>query len=269
MSTPPNVVTSIDGKPYTVVLTPYVAPPPAVVPPPPASGLLLLPAGVTPIISQLDALTTWTGEWDTGTNSGGKDATGKVIPGAVGTTSYPVTIGGRVARAFPSDYTNHGGFRYHVHYDMDTTRKNFIYGGDLYFDGELPAQMELDNNQVTVDGKTYIYGVQCNANDGFWDITMQDTGCHWKASTAKGNPQQWPTKTWLHFEIQCHRDDAGNITYDAVHFNGTTQKIGMTFPSARNLGWAIGSLLVNVQLGGASAAGSIRAYGSGLKVARW
>jgi hypothetical protein len=272
-----NVIQAIDGNWYIATLTPTAAPagvppvvPPVVPPPPvPVSGLLLLPAGVTPVITQLDALTTWQGEWDAATNSGGKNAAGATIPGAVGTTTYPVTIGGRTARAFPSDYTNHGGFRYHVHYGSDTTHKNFIYSGNLYFDGELPAQMELDNNQVTADGKTYIYGVQCNSNDGFWDITRQDTGCHWQASTAKGNPKTWPTKTWLHFEIMSHRDDAGNITYDAVHFNGTTQKIGTTLASARNIGWGIGSLLVNFQLGGASSAGSIRAYANGLQVARW
>jgi hypothetical protein len=218
-----------------------------------------LPAGVTPTITHLDALTNWQGEHD-GATSGT----------ASGTTSYPVSIGGRQARAFPSDYTSHGGFRYHVQYATDLTAKNFIYAGDLYFDSEFPAQMELDNNQVTADGKTYIYGVQANKNDGKWDITKQDTQCHWVPSSAKGDPTQWPTKQWLHFEIASHRDDAGNITYDAVHLNGVTQQIGTVLPSARNIGWTKGHLLVNLQLGGASSgSGSIRCYGSNLQVARW
>jgi hypothetical protein len=246
--------------------------PAVIVPPPspPPTGLVLLPAGIKPTITQLDALTNWAGEWDNATNSGGKDASGNTIPGAKGATSYPVAMGGRQARAFPSDYLNHGGMRYHVQYATDTAAKNFIYAGDLYFDGELPAQMELDNNQVTADKKTVIYGVQCNKNDGLWDITYQDTRCHWKGSTAKGDPTQWPTKTWLHFEIMCSRDDIGNITYQAVHFNGVTQQINTVLPSARALGWTVGHCLVNLQLGGASStAGSIRCYGSNLQVARW
>ena len=236
--------------------TPAPTPPPT---PPPTLGLVLLPAGVKPQITQLDALTNWLGEHDGATNGG-----------AQGGSAYPVTIGGRQARSFPSDYSNHGGMRYHVHYDTDTQAKHFIYAGDLYVeDPSQIAQMELDNNQVTQDGKTYIYGCQFNANDNSFDITWQDTQCHWKPSSAKGNPKQWPAKTWLHFEILSHRDDAGNITYDAVHLDGKTQQIGTTLPSARNIGWGVGHLLVNLQIGGANASGSARVYGSNLQVARW
>lgn len=243
-----------------VVTPPAVVPPPVVIPPP-AHGLFLLPAGVTPTISALDAMTNWAGEHD-GATSGS----------ATGGSTYPVTIGGRQARAFPSDYKNHGGFRYHVQYATDTTAKNFIYAGDLWFDSELPAQMELDNNQVDPAQKVYIYGVQCNKNSGKWDITKQDTACHWVPSIAKGDPTQWPIKTWLPFEIMSHRDDAGNIIYDAVRFNGVTQQINTVLPSARKIlpAWTVGHCLVNLQLGGASAtSGSIRCYGNNLQVARW
>jgi hypothetical protein len=252
--------TTPDGK-YTIQTVTTITPVAAAAPPP-TSGLLLLPAGVKPTIVDLDDIAGWTGEHD-GATSGF----------ASGTTSYPVAIGIRQARAFPSDYTKNGGFRYHVHYATDTAAHSFIYAGDLWFDtAELPAQMELDNNQTDAAQKTYIFGVQCNANDGQWDITMQDTACHWKPSGAKGNPKNWPVKTWLHFEILCHRDEFGNITYDTVYFNGTTQKIGVVLPSARKLSpaWSVGSCLVNLQLGGASAvSGSIRCYGSNMQVARW
>lgn len=251
-----NLTASLANCAVSITPAPVIVPPP---PPPPTTGLVLLPAGVTPTITQLDALTNWQGEHD-GATSGT----------ATGGSTYPVAIGGRQARAFPSDYTSHGGFRYHVQYATDTAAKSFIYAGDLYFDGELPAQMELDNNQVTADKKTVIYGVQCNKNDGLWDITFQDTRCHWKGSDAKGDPTQWPIKKWLHFEIMCHRDDIGNVIYDSVHFDGTTQLIATVLPSARALGWAVGHLLVNLQLGGASStSGSIRCYGNNMQVARW
>lgn len=259
-------VTKDDGTVVTITGTITGAkisevPPAIVLPSPPAYGLFLLPAGIVPTISELDALTNWAGEHD-GATSGS----------ATGGSTYPVTIGARTARAFPSDYKNHGGFRYHVQYATDTKAKNFIYAGNLWFDSELPAQMELDNNQVDAAQKVYIYGVQCNKNSGKWDITKQDTACHWVPSVAKGDPTQWPTKTWLPFEIMAHRDDAGNITYDAVYFNGVTQQIGQTLASARKIlpPWDVGHLLVNLQLGGSSSgSGSIRCYGNGLKVARW
>lgn len=251
-----------DGKIYTFTGTGSLAiQMPAQIPPPPAYGLFLLPAGIKPTIVSLDALGGWTGEHDGGT--GGT---------AMGTTTYPVAIGGRNARAFPSIYTKNGGLRYHVHYATDTVSKNFIYAGDLWFDNELPAQMELDNNQTDPSQKTYIFGVQCNKNSGKWDITKQDTGTHWVPSVAKGDPTQWPTKKWLHFEILAHRDDAGNISYDEIYFDGVTQRIGQVLASARKLNpvWSVGSCLVNVQVGGASAiGGSIALYGNGMQVARW
>jgi len=263
------VVTKADGTVVTITGTltatiteaaPAALPPPP--PPAPAFGLVLLPAGITPTIVELDALKTWAGEWDNATSGS-----------ATGATSYPVTIGGRTARAFPSDYKKNGGMRYHVQYAIDSKAQHFIYAGDLWIEDPTQiAQMELDNNQVDVAQKVYIYGVQANKNSGKWDITKQDTACHWIPSPAKADPTLWPANKWLHFEIASHRDDAGNITYDAVHLDGVTQLINQTLPSARKIlpVWGMGHLLVNLQLGGASnVGGSIRVYGNGLKVARW
>jgi hypothetical protein len=223
------------------------------------TGLLLVPVGVTAVVDELDALG-WTGEQDAAT-----DGT------SVGATTYPVTIGGRTgARLFTNTYTNYGGFRYDVDYDTDATSTHFVYAGDLYFESVAGlAQIELDNNQVTSDGKTYIFGVQCNLNDGLWDITKTDTTCHWLPTAAVGNPKNFPLNTWLHFEIASHRDNAGNVTYDAVYFNGATQEINTTLPSAISLGWSIGACVVNLQIGGDGASGSVEVYANNLKVAKW
>ena len=238
---------NIDGVDYAV--TPALSP----------TGLLLVPAGITPVIDKLDALTGWIGVHDAAT-----------IGTAAGTTVYPVTVGGRTTRSFSNTYTNFGGIRYHCRYDLDIKSSHFVYAGDLYFDSTVGlAQMELDNNQVTADGKTYIFGAQFNANDGKLDITKTDTACHWVPTAMAGNPKNWPLKTWLHFEIATHRDNLGNITYDAAHFNGITQKINATMPSSLMLGWGVGILLANFQLGGDGASGSITAYASNLQVAKW
>jgi hypothetical protein len=251
MSTP-TITLIIDGVSYNC--TP-IAPPP----PPPAFGLFLLPSGVTPTIYSLDSLANWIGVKDS-------SASGT----AVGTTAYPVSVGGRTnAREFTSTFTGNGGFRWSVTYDNDTASDHFIYAGDLYFTSVAGlAQMELDNNQVTADGKTYIFGCQANAADGKWDVTKAVTGSQWVATSAPGNPQTFPLSQWLHFEIYAYRDNAGNITYSAIYFNGTTYQIGVKLPAAESLGWAIGTLLVNFQIGG-SGSGAVTAYASGLEVAKW
>ena len=247
---------NIDGVDYAVTAIVPLPPPPVASP----TGLFLIPSGVTPTIVDLDTLD-WLSEKDTGT------------PGtATGTTSYPVDIGGRTtARLFTSDFTGFGGYRHHVHYANDETADHFIYAGDLYIDSIQPiAQLELDNNQVTVDGSTYIFGSQMNMNDKSWDVcSTNGKNCHWNGSTLIADPSKLLVGEWLHFEIMSHRDSAGNVTYDAINFNGTTTLIGKTYPSSLKLNWSLGACLVNLQLGGNGAAGSIKLYGSNMQVARW
>lgn len=247
-----NIKLNIDGVDYTCTPNP---------PPPPPFGLFLLPAGVVPAITKLDALA-WVGTKDAATAGT-----------ATFQTEYPVTVGGKQARSFSTKYALGAGVRFSCIYEPlnDPTSTHFIYAGYLWIDDPSQVgQMELDNNQVTADGRTYIFGVQANANDGCWDITTMDPNARWLPTPAKANLHSWPAKTWLRFEIMSHRDNAGNITYDAIYLNGTTVQIGKTLPSAQKLGWNIGRLLVNWQLGGLSGkSGAIQAYGSEIEVAKW
>ena len=240
---------NIDGVDYTCT------------PPPPPFGLILLPAGVTPVITNLDALA-WQGTKDEAT------------PGAATfNTAYPVAIGGKQARSFSNKYTNGAGVRFSCIYEPsgDTASTHFIYAGYLWIDDPSQiAQMELDNNQVTADGKTYIFGCQANANDNSWDITRMTPNSNWVPSGQSTNPQKWPAKQWMRFEVMSHRDNAGNVTYDQIYFNGVTMPVGKTLPSAQKLGWDVGRLLTNWQLGGVSGkSGLILTYGSGIQVAKW
>lgn len=251
---------SIDGVEYACTPVPS---------PVSKTGLRLVPVSADPtvIVAPLDALATWVGEYDGATQGS-----------ANGSTTYPVLIGGRQARKFTSSFTDNGGFRFHTVYGTDTVKKNFVYAGDLYFQAVAGlGQMELDNNQVTADGQTYIYGCQCNANSGAWDITKtiqpvppaKEGNCAWVPTAFKGSPQRFALNRWLHFEIASHRDDAGNITYDAIFFDGVTALIGTTLPASLSLGWEQGIMLVNFQLGGAGASGNLTAYANNLQVARW
>lgn len=226
----------------------------------PSTGLLLVPAGITPVIHKLDALAGWTGVHDAAT------------PGtASGGTTFPVDMGGRNARLFSMSYTQNGGMRFHCPYGQDTASKHFVYAGDLFIDGPQPiAQMELDNNQVTADGKTYIFGAQQNVNDLAWDVSSAVLGkSKWNPTAMAANPKTWPVGEWMHFEIFSERDDAGNITYRAIHWNGKTMALNLKYTGALPLGWKVGVELVNCQINGYGAAGSIKVYGSNFQIAKW
>lgn len=233
---------------------------------PSPTGLLLVPPNVAPTLSFLDALTTWLFEFDKGTQV---DAT----TGAVGSTQYPVLVGGRQARQFNSTFTNNGGVRFHAIYGNDPGARNFVFAGDLWVTSVAQlGQMELDNNQIDAQGNTYIYGCQCNSADGAWDVASSDPQTKsnkWNPTPVKGSPANFPPNQWLHFELAHHRDDAGNITYDAIHFNGVTEPVGMTVVGAMPLGWTPdGDLLVNFQINGLGN-GQMSVWASNLRVARW
>ena len=60
------------------------------------------------------------------------------------------------------------------------------------------------------------------------------------------------------------------MTYDWVNLDGTaTDFKNATGPSAENLGWEMGDLLLNFQLDGAGTSGSITAYIDELTIHRW
>jgi len=61
------------------------------------------------------------------------------------------------------------------------------------------------------------------------------------------------------------------VTHDWVNFDGTHSTFsGATSMSAKDLGWALGSLVVNVQMDGASTgSGSVKSYFHKMIFYRW
>jgi hypothetical protein len=135
------------------------------------------------------------------------------------------------------------------------------------------ANLEFDMNQVLANGQTVIYGFQCDGYSSTWDYT-ENSGSpaayvdHWLHSTAACNPGQWTTDTWHHLQVTYSRDDAGNVTYHSVWFDGAEQDIDATVPSAFALGWG-SVLLTNFQVDGVGATGSSTVYIDNLTVSRW
>jgi hypothetical protein len=216
---------------------------------------------------------------DSGILDGNKNWKWNHDPGTPGTStgssSYPI-VGwstDNAARSFLATYTSHGGEIFHLSFANDANATHFVYDTNLYiYDVSTVQNVEMDMNQVTSNGNTVIFGMQCAAGTGTWEYTKVANGhTHWYASNLPCNPQKWTPKTYHHIQIASHRDNNGVVTFDWINFDGKTSNfVGATGPSSLPLGWAKADLLLNFQLDGATAsAGTIQAYNDKMRVWRW
>ena len=215
--------------------------------------------------SQIQALETWQAAHDSGL-----DATSSGLTSVVTSPSQSGS-----ARVFDTSYTGSGDERYSAIFASDPSATHFLYDAWFYLASPSDgiANLEMDMNQVLSDGDTVIFGFQCDGYSGTWDYTANagtpdapvDT---WVHSTASCNPRTWPTDTWHHVQVAYSRDDAGNVTYRSVWFDGAEQTIDATVPSAFTLGWQP-VLLTNLQVDGLGAYGASMVYVDDLTVYRW
>ncbi len=217
-------------------------------------------------MSGIQALAGWQADHDNDSGDGTSN-------GVSNLTSSPSQSG--TAREFVTSFTNYGGERYHVSFGSDTAATNFLY--DAWFYVASPndgvANLEMDMNQVMANGQTVIYGFQCDGYSGTWDYTA-NTGTAqkpidtWLHSNATCNPRNWATDAWHHVQVTYSRDDAGNVTYKSVWFDGAEQDVNATVPSSFAMGWS-SVLLTNFQLDGLGASGTATVYIDNLTVYRW
>jgi hypothetical protein len=239
------------------------APPPAS-PAPTANGPTIPSNAVA--VTAIQSLAAWQADHDDASGSG-------TSTGAMNLVATPSQSGS--ARSFDTSYTNYGNERYHVSFDSDPTAANFLYDAWVYVASPSDgiANLEFDMNQVLPNGQTVIYGFQCDGYSSTWDYA-ENSGSpaayvdHWLNSTAACNPRDWATDTWHHLQVTYSRDDAGNVTYQSVWFDGAEQGINATVPSAFALGWD-SVLLTNFQVDGVGATGSSTVYIDNLTVSRW
>jgi hypothetical protein len=196
----------------------------------------------------LDAATNWGFEHDNGTPGSSR-----------GSTVFPATTPlYDDAREFYMTYSAHGGERWHNSFAKDTTSTHFALDTYVYVvNPDQLANLELDLNQVMADGKTVIFGTQCSTYSRTWEWTYYSSGWHWHSSNIPCNTRTWTPNTWHHIQIGFHRDSNGYVTHDWVDFDGTHSTFsGSTSNSAKQLGWAKGSLVMNVQMDGYNKPGS-------------
>ncbi len=207
----------------------------------------------------------WTWVFDTGTTGSASGAT-------VLATGSPCQDS--QCREFSMTYTNNGGMRGSIPFGSNPTHSatHFVYDTYIYLTDPASVQnIELDTNQVwDASNDVLIYGLQC-ANDGKWMYTTIVSGAaHWTDSLiACPTPKTWAANTWHHVQLAVHRDGLGNAYYDSVTLDGTTSNLNVHGPSNFPLNWGAGVLLLNFQLDGLGASGSITAYLDGLTEIWW
>ena len=208
--------------------------------------------------------------WQASTDTAGG---GGSASGATAIVATPSLSGD--SRAFTTSYANYGDERYAVAFGVDTAATNFFYDGWVYLAGPSSdiANLEMDLNQVLANGQTVLFGFQCDGYSGTWDYT-ENAGTveapvdQWEHTTAACDPRNWQTDTWHHVQISFSRDDAGNVTYNAVWLDGNESALNVTAPSAFALGWSP-MLVTNFQVDGLGSGGSSTAYLDNLIVYRW
>ena len=185
--------------------------------------------------------------------------------GTVGTSTGTSSLSGELRR-FDVVWKYYGGERFHVYLGpayKDSTSTAFTTDTWIYFNKLANVDnIEIDLNQVTANGDTVIYGLQCYFPKGVWMYVADRSGRpHWNESTVPCTRKMWTSGVWHHVILKYHRDSAGNVTYDSVNFDTTLSKfIGASGPSDYALGWGIGRLSVNFQIGGNKTFSGTTAY---------
>lgn len=229
-----------------------------------SSGGPYIPSGAIKV-SSIQTMKNWTLGNDPGN---GGWSTGKMW--LVGSPSH-----GGSARETVTSYSSAGGERYWDSFGEDMSSTNFVYDAWVYLPSSATnlANLEMDMNQVMSDGRTVIYGFECDGYNNTWDYTAnegtptkpKDT---WIRSKAPCKLSSWKRNTWHHVQVEYSRNDTGSVTYQAVWLDGAKQTINATVPSVFALGWAP-VLLTNLQVDGKGSKGTVTVYLDDLTISRW
>ena len=217
-------------------------------------------------VSNIQAFGDWVDVADPGTSG--------PATGAMAMVGSPSITGN--ALEFYTTYSWYGGELYYASFGDDTNASNFVYDGWVYLtnsSGSI-ANLEMDMNQVTWNGYTVIFGLQCDGWTGTWDYT-ENAGTpdapvdHWVNSSAACNPRTWAQNAWHHVQASYSRDAYGDVTYQSVWLDGNQQPINATVNSAFALGWGP-TLLTNFQVDSIAPGWSSSAvYLDNLTISRW
>ena len=176
-------------------------------------------------------------------------------PGTPGESAGNSWLSGALRR-FDVVWKNFGGERFHIYLGpshQDSTSTAFTIDTWVYFNNLTDVNnIEIDLNQVTADGNTVIFGMQCYFPAGIWQYTTNRWGqTYWNNSNVPCSRDVWTGGVWHHVILKFHRDYGGNVTYDSVNFDThVTEFVGASGPSSFWLGWDVGRQVANFQIDG-------------------
>jgi hypothetical protein len=124
-----------------------------------------------------------------------------------------------------------GGALWFKFLTTDGSATHFIYDLSFYTDNpSAPQALEFNVSQST-GGNRYNFATQCDLSNARAWLVWSPT----KAWVSSGVPcVQPPPKTWNHVIWEFERNDAGQVIFRAVTFNGTRSEINMTMAPTRD-----------------------------------
>jgi hypothetical protein len=229
-----------------------------------SSASVSIPSGSSSV-SNIQVLN-WSKTHDSGGSGSASGYTDLVTsPSLYGTTRRTVTT-----------FSDNGDERYSVTFSDNTSAKNFVWDGWVYFtsSSSMLANLELDVNQTLPSGATMFAGVQCDGWTGHWSYTS-NTGSvssprmKWiQANSTSCNPQKWSQYKWHHVQFSLSRDNSGYVTYHSVWLDGVEIPLNATVPTAANDGWGP-AINTQFQIDGYGSSGHVTAYLDSLKISMW
>lgn len=178
---------------------------------------------------------------------------------------------------FAADQLKKAGVRWSVTAakNVPDTVTHFCY--DILMQFQDPTQqacVEMDINQVTSDGLTWLLCVQASEYSDSYEYTLlKSSGSYgWNPSTIKVNPTLWKANVDKHIRIFTHRDlPTGKVWYDGVEEDSLYNPFASTAVGISDsaMGWTKEIILPNFQLDGANAAGHISALVKNFNISYW
>src|SRR5579863_7845759 len=217
-------------------------------------------------VSNLESLSGWQKEHD----DGGPGSSS----GSMYTVSSPSMHGS--AREFVTQFSGGGDERYSVTYSDDTQAENFFYDVWVYVTSSSNniGNIKMDTNQVMPDGKTVIFGVQCDGYTNHWAYTVNEGSASnpkptWVSKSGTScNPRSWSQYEWHHVQAYYSRDNSGYITYRSVWLDGAETSLNETVYGAFDLGWDA-KINTQFQVDGYGSSGHSTVYADSMTVSRW
>lgn len=171
-----------------------------------------------------------------------------------------------------TSYTNYGGMRWSTSFGSDPNHvaTHFIYDAYIYFTNPADVQnVEMDTNQVWDSANdVLILGTQCATvgSGADWEFTTDDIVNGKQTDTWNNTdvgcplPGKWSSNAWHHAQIVTYRDGSGNAYYETVLLDGVMYNLNKEGYSSFSLNWAAGDLVLNFQIDGKGASGSVPTF---------